>query len=86
MKPINATRINPRLYKVANQPNGSELACYSIVALGAIDTSISVWKPNMAKPFNVVLDLFKSGITDLTWAFNGNFLLGASYDGSVMFV
>lgn len=40
----------------------------------------------MEKPFTVVLDLFKLGITDITWAFNGNVLLASSTDGVAMFI
>ena len=95
MKSINTTRINPKLYKDPSlcrefdPRTGSykeNLTCYSVVALGSIDTSISVWKPHMAKPFTTILDMFKSGIADLTWAFNGNILMGCSMDGSAMFI
>ena len=37
----------------------------------------------MSKPFAVFLDIFKLGIADLTWGFNGNVLLSSSYDGKV---
>jgi len=37
----------------------------------------------MDKPFAVVLDIFKMGVTDLSWGFNGNILLASSNDGSV---
>ena len=57
-----------------------------MVALGSIDSTISIWKPYMSKPFTVVLDLFKLGITDITWAFNGNILLASSTDGVAMFI
>jgi hypothetical protein len=40
----------------------------------------------MDKPFTVVLDIFKMGITDLSWGFNGNILLASSHDGEVMFI
>lgn len=95
MKSINASRINPKLYKDPSlcrefDPRTGQyeekLACYSVVALGSIDTSISVWKPHLSKPFTTILDLFKSGITDLTWAFNGNILMGCSMDGQAMFI
>lgn len=94
-KIINVTRINPKLFKSPGvskvfDPSTGEykdnLACYSIVALASIDSSISLWKPYMSKPFAVVLDLFKTGITDMTWAFNGNILLASSTDGVLMFV
>jgi hypothetical protein len=29
------------------------------------------------------MDLFKAGITDLSWGFNGNILLASSTDGEV---
>lgn len=38
----------------------------------------------MNKPFTVILDIFKMGITDLSWGFNGNILLASSNDGKIM--
>lgn len=40
----------------------------------------------MQRPFTTVLDLFKSGISDLSWAFNGNILMGCSMDGQAVFL
>ena len=40
----------------------------------------------MDKPFTVVLDIFKMGITDMGWAFNGNILLASSHDGQVLLI
>lgn len=37
----------------------------------------------MQKPLVIVMDLFKAGITDLSWGFNGNILLASSTDGEV---
>jgi len=54
-----------------------------VVALASIDSTISVWKPYMDKPFAVVLDIFKMGVTDLSWGFNGNILLASSNDGEI---
>ena len=54
-----------------------------MVALASIDSTISVWKPYMDKPFAVVLDIFKMGVTDLSWGFNGNILLASSNDGEI---
>lgn len=92
-KSITVTRINPKLFKVPNQDKeydyatGQEkpnLACYSVVALASIDSTISIWKPYMQKPLAVILDIFKMGITDMSWAFNGNILLACSHDGVIM--
>jgi len=41
-KAINVARFNPKLFKMSNT---EELACYSIVAIASIDSTISVWKP-----------------------------------------
>ena len=38
----------------------------------------------MDRPFTVILDIFKMGITDLSWGFNGNILLASSHDGQVL--
>lgn len=76
---INITRINPRLYKTG----GKVLDCYSIVAIVSQDSTITVWKPGLPKPFAVIMDFCMMGVTDLTWGFNGNILLSSSHDGKV---
>lgn len=40
----------------------------------------------MTKPYAVILDIFKMGITDMSWGFNGNILLISSNDGNIMFI
>ena len=94
-KAITVSRINPRLFKdtrmnkefdPATGQYKESLACYSLVAIASIDSTISIWKPHMSKPFAVILDIFKMGITDISWGFNGNILLSSSHDGTVMFV
>lgn len=55
-----------------------------MVAIASIDSTITVWKPGMEKPMTIVMDLFKMGITDLSWGFNGNILLASSHDGQVV--
>ena len=88
---ITCSRFNPNLYKV-NQDSGKqkscvdeeqEVQCESIVALGSADSTITIWKPSMSKPFAVFLDIFKNGVADLTWGFNGNLLLASSLEGKV---
>jgi WD40 repeat protein len=76
---INISRINPRLYKA----DGNQLNCYSIVAIVSQDSTISVWKPQLQKPFSVMMDFSMMGVTDLSWGYNGNFLLSSSTDGRV---
>ena len=84
MKPISVSRINPTLYKAENQAQGGDLSCYSIIALASAESTITVWKPSMAKPLAIIMDAFTMGITDLSWGFNGNILLASSTDGKVM--
>jgi len=38
----------------------------------------------MDNPLTVMLDIFKLGISDLSWGFNGNILLASSTDGKVV--
>lgn len=94
-KTITTSRINPRLFKDENSSQELDyetgtykkaLSCYSVVALASIDSTISIWKPFMSKPFAVILDIFNMGVTDLTWGFNGNILLASSNDGKVFYV
>jgi WD40 repeat protein len=78
---INISRINPRLFK----DEGSELNCYSVVAIVSQDSTISVWKPQLQKPFSLIMDFSMMGVTDMSWGFNGNLLLSSSHDGKVAF-
>jgi WD40 repeat protein len=81
-KTITSSRINPRMYKDTSSSEG--LSCYSIVAIASIDSTISVWKPGMDRPLTVVMDIFRMGISDLSWGFNGNILLASSHDGKIV--
>ena len=81
-KTITCSRINPRLYKDTEE--GGSLQCYSVVAIASIDSTLTVWKPGMDNPLTVMLDIFKLGISDLSWGFNGNILLASSTDGKVV--
>lgn len=84
LKPISVSRINPTLYKAPQVGNNGAISCYSITALASAESTISVWKPGMAKPLAILMDAFTMGITDLSWGFNGNILLASSTDGKVM--
>jgi WD40 repeat protein len=83
-KTITSSRINPRLYRDNNSDSDGGLACYSIVAIASIDSTISVWKPGMSHPLTVMMDVFHMGISDLSWGFNGNILLASSHDGKIV--
>jgi WD40 repeat protein len=78
---INISRINQRLYKA----EGEELNCYSVVAIVSQDSTISIWKPQLQKPFALIMDFCMMGVTDLSWGFNGNILLSSSQDGKVTY-
>lgn len=73
----------PKEIDYATGEERESLSCYSVVAVASIDSTISIWKPYMDKPFTVILDLFNMGITDLSWGFNGNILIGGSNDGKI---
>jgi WD40 repeat protein len=78
-KPITVSRINPTLFKIP----GQDLQTFSVIALASAESTITIWKPQLTKPLVIVMDLFKAGITDLSWGFNGNILLASSTDGEV---
>ena len=82
IKPISVSRINPTLYKA--DTSSTNVSCYSIIALASAESTITVWKPSLAKPLAILMDAFTMGITDLSWGFNGNILLASSTDGKVM--
>ena len=55
-----------------------------MIALASAESTITIWKPQLPKPLVIMMDLFKAGITDLSWGFNGNILLASSTDGEVV--
>ena len=59
---------------------------YSVVAVASIESTISIWKPHQERPAMVVLDLFKMGVTDMSWGFNGNILMISSNDGNIAYI
>ena len=40
----------------------------------------------MQHPMTCMMDIFKMGISDLSWGFNGNILLASSHDGQVLLI
>ena len=54
-----------------------------MIALASAESTLTIWKPQLQKPLVIIMDLFKAGITDLSWGFNGNILLASSTDGEV---
>ncbi len=85
-KTIVSSRINPKLFRDTTADTSAGLSCYSIVAIASIDSTLTVWKPGMDKPMTVVMDIFRMGISDLAWGFNGNVLLASSHDGKIFMI
>jgi hypothetical protein len=38
----------------------------------------------MEQPLSIEMDIFRMGVTDLSWGFNGNILLASSNDGKIV--
>lgn len=56
---------------------------YSVVALGADDRSISIWRTTDQRPLLVAKEAFDRQILDLSWSFNGHHVWACSSDGSI---
>ena len=57
---------NPRLFFDAAQGT-SRATASCMLALGADDYSVSIWRNTMHKPFVVVKDLFTNALHDMCW-------------------
>ena len=56
---------------------------FSVVALGADDRSISIWRTTDARPLVVAKEAFDRQILDLSWSADGRSLWACSADGSI---
>ena len=56
---------------------------FSVVALGADDRSISVWRTTDARPLVVAKEVFDRQILDLSWAADGQSIWACSSDGTI---
>lgn len=56
---------------------------FSVVALGADDRSISVWRTTDARPLVVAKEVFDRQILDLGWAWDGQSIWACSSDGTI---
>ena len=64
---------------------GEEVAAnvFSVVALGADDRSISIWRTIDVRPLVVVKEAFDRQILDLSWSADGKSVWACSSDGSI---
>lgn len=79
---IQVTAFNPRLFFSEGVPQ-DRIHASCMLALGADDFSISVWRNTHHKPIVVVRDVFARQLLDLCWANDGLTLYGCSADGTV---
>lgn len=63
---IQVAAFNPRLFfRIGDDPSRVNASC--MVALGADDYTISIWRNTMHKPLAVIRDIFARQILDLCW-------------------
>ncbi|ADV24167.1 protein HIR1 [Cryptococcus gattii E566] len=79
---IQVAAFNPRLFFPEGEPKGRATAS-SMLALGANDFSISIWRNTLYKPLVVLKDIFGADLMDLCWSNDGYVLYGSSVDGSM---
>ncbi len=93
---VQVAAYNPRLFYApqededgkltAARPLANELApedVCSVVALGADDCSISIWRTSLPRPVIVAKDAFDRQILDLAWSGDGRTLWACSSDGTI---
>lgn len=79
---IQVAAFNPRLFfQKGEKPSRVNASC--MLALGADDYNISIWRNTMHKPLVVIRDVFMRQLLDLDWANDGLTLYGCSADGTI---
>ncbi|WWC91557.1 uncharacterized protein L201_006503 [Kwoniella dendrophila CBS 6074] len=79
---IQVAAFNPRLFfRKEDEPGRATASC--MLALGANDFSISIWRNTLHKPLVVLKDLFGRDLLDMCWSTNGYNLYACSADGSI---
>ncbi|WVR07812.1 hypothetical protein IAU60_004855 [Kwoniella sp. DSM 27419] len=79
---IQVAAFNPRLFfRKEDEPGRATASC--MLALGANDFSISIWRNTLHKPLVVLKEIFGRDLLDLCWSNDGYHLYGSSADGSI---
>lgn len=73
---VSVAACSPRLFVGDTGPR-------SVVALGSLDQSISVWLTGTRRPIIVARDLFERHVMDMGWSADGYTLYACSSDGTV---
>ncbi|WVQ81686.1 hypothetical protein IAT38_003811 [Cryptococcus sp. DSM 104549] len=79
---IQVAAFNPHLFFRAGDDKARANAS-TMLALGANDFSISIWRNTMHRPLVVLKDIFGRDLMDLCWSNDGFTLYGSSVDGSI---
>nr|XP_019010171.1 uncharacterized protein I206_04639 [Kwoniella pini CBS 10737]OCF48952.1 hypothetical protein I206_04639 [Kwoniella pini CBS 10737] len=79
---IQVAAFNPRLFfRKEDQPGRATASC--MLALGANDFSISIWRNTLHKPLVVLKEVFGRDLLDMCWSNDGYNLYACSADGSI---
>ncbi|WVQ72975.1 protein HIR1 [Cryptococcus sp. DSM 104548] len=79
---IQVAAFNPRLFFPPGEPKTRATAS-TMLALGANDFSISIWRNTLHQPLVVLKDIFGADLMDLCWSNDGHHLYGSAVDGSI---
>lgn len=80
---IQVAAFNPRLFSSKEDSEvGVKASC--MLALGADDYTMSIWRNTVHKPLAVIRDIFSRQILDLCWSNDGLCLYGCSADGTIV--
>jgi WD40 repeat protein len=70
---------SPRLFQDRDDPKGIA----TVIALGSVDQSVSVWITGQSRPILVARDVFQRQVMDLSWSSDGLTLYACSADGHI---
>ena len=71
---------SPKLFQAGPAGNSNYA---SLMALGSLDQSVSIWLTGLSKPILVARDVFERQVMDLSWSNDGLTLYACSADGNV---
>ncbi|KAI5981011.1 WD40-repeat-containing domain protein [Pisolithus albus] len=80
---VEVTAYNPHIFLRNSSGSLVTSNICSVVALGADDRSISIWRTKSARPPIVAREVFERQIMDLSWSRDGLTLYAASSDGTI---
>lgn len=91
-QPTTVTKFNPRMFRISKGKdavnagaNEEENPYFSIVAVGSMDSTITLWNTNKSVPLVRLVGFFSETILDINWSSDGLSFAACSHDGTMAY-